>query len=380
MKKYSIFTVTVFVLFCLSGWLGLASKFDLRTFGALERREPAPRPNLPTVRMLGNRRDMQLYANAWDAYLSDRVLWRQAYIRTYLELGLTLSPAVQNSAYVEGKDGWLFLGNGHHSRDMLDYTRNVHPAGEDEVHAKCGFLRSMRETAREFGARFAVLVAPNKSSVYPEFLPDWLIVKDERRFADRVCERLVAEGFPIVFPKKLLQSEKKNGQLYFKDDSHWNELAAFPAFARVMELLSAQGSPLRTINYTNLKRERRKKDWTGDIVRAGNLELSRVDHNDWRYVYPENKNLKRVKVRTEKGPFGEELTIAENPAALNPEHLLIIGDSFAGYFFGCARVSFARVTSIHTATLKNADLKDVLLRIRPDCVIFENVERYFWKP
>ncbi|MBQ9422056.1 MAG: hypothetical protein IJU32_00620 [Pyramidobacter sp.] len=380
MKRSPYLIIAAFLLFCLSGWLGLFRELDVRGFGRLERRQPALLPQMPTLRMLGNRGDMQFYANAWDAYLSDRVLGRSLAVATYLRMGLTLAPAVQDSAYVEGKDGWLFLGNGHYSRDMIDYTRNVYPASEAQVTAKCEYLRSLRETAREIGARFAVLVAPNKSSVYPEFLPDWLTIRDHRRFADRVCEKLQAEGFPIVFPKKLLEGTKKRGQLFFKDDSHWNEVAALPSFAAVMELLSAQGEKLRSIALKKVKAASGKKKWAGDIVVTGNLDRSRMDSRIWYCTYPEKKNLKRVKVRTEKGPFGEELTIAENPAALNPEHLLIIGDSFAGYFFGCARVSFARVTSIHTATLKNADLKDVLLRIRPDCVIFENVERYFWKP
>ncbi len=380
MKKSSCLTSAAFILFCLCGWIGLCVDLDVRKFGTLERRNPSPLPRVPTLRMLGNRTDMQLYANAWDAYLSDRVFGRSSAVAAYLKMGLTLSPAVQDSAYVEGKEGWLFLGNGHYSRDMIDYTRNVRPASEAQIEAKCAYLRSLYDTARGIGARFAVLVAPNKSSVYTEFLPDWLTIRDSRRFADRVCERLKAENFPIVFPKEMLEGAKKYGQLYFKDDSHWTEIAAFPSFAAVMELLSAQGRQLRFIDMGRLKPGTYKKKWAGDIVVTGNLDHGRMDKRGWFYNYPEKKVLKRVKTHTEKGPYGEEITIAENPAALNPEHLLIIGDSFARYFFGCARVSFARVTSIHTSTLKQADLRDVLLRIRPDCVVFQNVERYFWKP
>ncbi len=380
MKKTSCLTVAAFILFCMCGWIGLCVELDVHKFGMLERRNPSPLPRVPTLRMLGNRTDMQLYTNAWDAYLSDRVFGRSAAVATYLKMGLTLSPAVQNTAYVEGKEGWLFLGNGHHSRDMLDYTRNIRPVSETQINAKCDYLEKLYADAKKAGARFAVLIAPNKSSIYPEYLPDWLVIKDSRRFADRVYERLKLKGFPIVFPKRILEHAKSKGQLYFKDDSHWNEVAAFPAFSEIMELFSDQGEVLHSINPASLSLQSGKKKWEGDIIRAGNLDRSRIDNRTWFYDYPEKKVLKRVKTRTEKGPYGEEVTIAENPAALNSEHLLIIGDSFAGYFFGCARVSFARVTSIHTSTLKQADLKDVLQRICPDCVIFENVERYFWKP
>ena len=380
MKQCSCLTVAAFVLFCMSGWLGLCVNSDPRKFGELEQRFLSPRPNLPSMRMLGNRRDMQLYANTWDAYLSDRVFERSAYITTYLKLGLMLSPAVQNSPYVEGKDGWLFWGNGHHSRDMLDYTRNVHPATEAQINAKCEYLEKLYTDAKEAGVYFAVLVAPNKSSIYPEYLPDWLVIKDSRRFADRVYERLKLKGFPIVFPKMGLEQAKSKGQLYFKDDSHWNEIAAFTAFSEIMELFSAQGEVLQFIDPITLSLQCREKTWEGDIIRAGNLDRARIDNREWFYNYPEKEVLKHVKTQTEKGAYEKEVTIAENPAPLNPQHLLIIGDSFSNFFFDCACVSFARVTSIHISTLKQADLKDVLQRIHPDYVVFENVERFFWKP
>ena len=74
-----------------------------------------------------------------------------------------------------GKENWLFYTVSEDGEDALaDYLRtNLYTA--DEKTALADAITSVNEKMKERGIRFVMFEAPNKESVYAEYMPDELL-------------------------------------------------------------------------------------------------------------------------------------------------------------------------------------------------------------
>lgn len=119
-------------------------------------------------------------------------------------------------AVVQGKDGWLFLGD-----DMK--TRCTTKAVPATVVAK---LNRLSDIIRKSGRTFVLLIAPDKSSVYPQYLP--------KSYLGRSCAPAYTEAFWKAFDAHppvgnvdirtplLQQARTSPVPLYRPLDSHWD--------------------------------------------------------------------------------------------------------------------------------------------------------------
>jgi hypothetical protein len=127
---------------------------------------------------------------------------------------------------VLGPDGWLFLG--------AEFRNACHPS-----RSPAGTIAGARRLAsivRRSGRRFLLLIAPDKSSVLPELVPDDYPLKECSERARR--ERLAAlrrAGIPgFVDLQAALERERgKGAEPYLKGDTHWNDRGAV-VFARAL--------------------------------------------------------------------------------------------------------------------------------------------------
>ena len=71
------------------------------------------------------------------------------------------------------------------------------------------------------GISFIFTVAPNKSSIYGEYMPNRYLVTGEKSNAEKLYALLDAEGFDYVNLTRVLLAAKDK-QIYFKLDTHWN--------------------------------------------------------------------------------------------------------------------------------------------------------------
>jgi hypothetical protein len=79
------------------------------------------------------------------------------------------------------------------------------------------------------GIDFYILIGPNKSSIYPEYLPD-IIVPIETRYINPLFNKIKDNNIKIFDPTQLLINNKNIGLLYYKTDTHWNNRGAYIAF------------------------------------------------------------------------------------------------------------------------------------------------------
>ncbi len=157
-----------------------------------------------------------------DSFLKDTATWfsdhfflRQELISVNNRISAVLFQTSGEDSVILGKDGWLYFDS-----TLDDYT-GQNGMTDKELSAAAHNLELMAQYCREQGKDFAFIIAPNKNSLYPQFMPDYGVVSAEHD-AQKLLSRL--ENTPVIDLFAAFGSQ--NEILYFKTDSHWNSKGA----------------------------------------------------------------------------------------------------------------------------------------------------------
>jgi len=118
-------------------------------------------------------------------------------------------------AVIEGEDGWLYLGDDIVSR--CDQARSL-----DETITQ---LRRLRAGVERSGRRLVLVVAPDKTTVVPEYLPDSYVGQTcAREVSEELWRRLPAETGALDLRDELRAwGEELGHPVYPKLDGHWSD-------------------------------------------------------------------------------------------------------------------------------------------------------------
>ena len=100
-------------------------------------------------------------------------------------------------------------------------------------------LESSQQWAQQHGMKFYIVIAPNKNTVYPDYMPDGYTMASYRRY-DQFVKLINDAGITAVdLRAAMAQSVKAAPQknLYYKYDTHWNNHAGFIAYQETMKMI-----------------------------------------------------------------------------------------------------------------------------------------------
>jgi hypothetical protein len=148
--------------------------------------------------------------NRW---FDDRYGFRSVLIRLHNEADYQLF-GVSDKVLI-GRQGWLY------EKDLVDYVvADEADAGlEDKA---LDALRSLRDCLTQRGIKFVFVLNPNKSSIYPQFLPAKLPLDPPPRLSRRLAAVLDHEpGITFVDGEAILRRHDDE-ELFYKTDLHMN--------------------------------------------------------------------------------------------------------------------------------------------------------------
>lgn len=128
-----------------------------------------------------------------------------------------------------GRDNYLFE-NGYGVPEYVTGSRNLSPA---LVRRWISLIETRHAWCRQRGARYFLLIAPDKHVVHADKLPSDFIVS-----TDRAVVRLLAALTPeirdaVLYPATDLMTEDGEVSTHFISDSHWTEYGAWLAYRRL---------------------------------------------------------------------------------------------------------------------------------------------------
>ena len=207
-KIISILFAVVFLTLCLSLSIGT---LVFGPAGAAANEKVAEFPALKTEEGINKDffADLQKYVN-------DRFFLRQKLITLDRRLSNALGASGEDKV-IAGKDGWLFFA------DTLGDFTGTNPMSSRELFSAASNVALMDEYCRKTGREFTFIVAPNKNSLYGEFMPDYGVTAKTSNV--KTFHNLLQQ-LGVSYVDLFAAFGEVEEPLYFAHDSHWNSKGA----------------------------------------------------------------------------------------------------------------------------------------------------------
>ncbi|HAG13367.1 MAG TPA: hypothetical protein DCG49_05835 [Ruminococcus sp.] len=188
-----------------------------------------------------------------ETWFSEHFAFRTELVGLYSSLTRHLFATSSEPDVIIGKDDWLY-----YAETVSDVT-GVRTLDDTEIKHMAHSLAMIQKYCEENGAAFLFAPAPNKGSIYPEYLPARYMHSGKENNLDALYEALQSNGVFVCDWRAVLQEGKAQRQLYHKLDTHWNGDGAMLAYQALMDAAN-----LDDLGFADYPRSE-TNDWNGDL-------------------------------------------------------------------------------------------------------------------
>ena len=256
-----------------------------------------------------------------------------------------------------GDEGWLFYRGGNSVSNFLN--KDLFTTNELQYIAK--YLSDIDTWCKAQGKSFYYIIAPDKNRMYGKFYPAQIKVnlKNLKSRATQLVDYLDAHTeVRTLYLYDVLHKNKDKGLLYWKQDTHWNELGAYIAYQEIMSMIDPNKEQELFVATNFPKKPNGRMDL---------LHMQRkVDPDTTHYVNVEKKHV------YQSIPVNNQSQLHKNTHG--KKNLLIVGDSFSELLLPYFGESFMSIRSGFRSEMIADDLD--YIKNKADIIILEQVERH----
>ncbi len=258
---------------------------------------------------------------------------------------------------IEGKDGWLYLGE------------DVESACEPRLPMPEVFdrLRALRSAVESSGRKLVLVVAPDKVTTVPEFLPARYFGKDcstaaRARFWESVSSETGAVDLRTGLRNAAIQRKEP---VYQQLDSHWTTEGGLVMVRAIAERVQPGSTGSWKFRYKDSPEL--GAGLPPLLGQSARMKINRYD------LAPDGEDFREKKL-AEPFPEPRRSTQRAGKGVVRPK-VFMLGDSFAAPMASYLSASFADFTFQHLTTVSD-DLAGTARRMADsDVVVVEVVER-----
>jgi len=305
------------------------------------------------------------YFTGFDKFYNDHFGFRKAFIKTAALVKFKIFNTIINPKVVIGEKNWLFM------EQAVNCKTSTKKFTASQLNEWKNYLEGTYSWSKNNGITYMFVIAPDKKSIYSEFLPNGLKARNKDGMFRQLVNYMKSESeFKITDLRPPLLEAKKENQVYYKTDSHWNQLGAFVAVKTIADNLR--------ITYPNIKK-----------YNLSDYDISEIDMNDdSTQIFLENAiedinwKLKGAKGKTtfnkiEKKGGGEKI-VTENDDPTKP-NILVIGDSFINNLHPfISEMGNKVIFYIRKTPFRKEISEDFIKKEKIDIIIQEMTEKYLW--
>jgi alginate O-acetyltransferase complex protein AlgJ len=305
--------------------------------------------------------DMNLWSREFSSYVDDHFILRGPIIRKISRAFYTLGISI-NKKIIVGQKGWLYLSL---DGDLISKYRGIVKLSPEESDEWIRQMSSRVDFLKEKGIACWLIIVPEKSSIYPHYLPEWC-TRVGPSLTDTLIQKLKdQEKINWIDLRPVLDTASKQSQVYFKYDTHWNDYGAYLAYQHVMQQIR------KDVNVSPLNQHQVRfapEKVNGDLATA----LSLNDHLGEESPVAEIPNS-RVIHKTSVADYTKDgwVAVTSNPTCraviLCDSYVNVVMSKYLAESFSC---SFFKH---HNGMEFNRDL---ILRHKPNVVLYFVAERY----
>ncbi len=245
-----------------------------------------------------------------EAYFSDHFAYRQELVTANAVVKANVFGESSEDLAIVGEEGWLYL------KVSLEDYQGTSVASERGLNNMAKTLSLMQEYVEGLGGSFVFTCAPNKNTLYPQYMPYYYQVINEDNNLDLLTPKLSDYGINYVDAKALFEAQDEI--LYHKGDSHWNNKGAAMMQDSILDMAGVEHTDFIQLDYTTYD------TFQGDIDKIL-YPLNR--HNELEYDYSEHWYYKYLTPITD-APIVEQNVVETTNMSTDGDRLLCFRDSF----------------------------------------------------
>src|SRR6266487_3056778 len=138
-----------------------------------------------------------------------------------------VNPPTEREKVLFGKHGWLFLQRD--TNDVIGQHTGRVRLGRERRRTWKRLLRQRKSLMKRLGVAWLCQIAPDKESVYPEYLPPE-VIPSARRPVHELLKVARSVGAPVAYPLDDILAAKNDEPLYLRADTHWNQRGSYAAY------------------------------------------------------------------------------------------------------------------------------------------------------
>ncbi|MDY5051026.1 MAG: DHHW family protein [Candidatus Mucispirillum faecigallinarum] len=306
------------------------------------------------------------FAEDMDRYINDRIGLREYALTIYKRMNFFDKLNLSNNV-IAGKEGWLFLNS---ESDNFKYFQRAQKYTPDKLNAVKALIEKNTKFCQDNGIELIIIIPPNKSTIYPEYYNKY-IGKTAGKDNYLILKDYLNKKLPnahIVMPYDELMNDKENNMLYHKTDTHWNTYGAFYAYKSLEKEIKKVNKEYALLDESRIKKCEKDVLYDLEILRnnvksAGKkYESICINGIDNITLKPNNKAA-----IWHKGYGGEKAP-----------KILLIHDSFMKELAPFISTGVSSLWHLWTYDADFTKLSDVILESKPDIIIWERLERYWF--
>ncbi len=250
-------------------------------------------------------------------YLTEHLRLRKAVVAARAEFTLEVFDDSPSAMVHLGNKGWLYYD--------LTFTRACSEGGTPREIVSA--VRRVGEIVERSGRRFVFMVAPDKRSIYPEFMGAKLrrlalCADQKRQELQRYLEHAPPPGYVDLF--RVMGDLKENSQekepIYYPNDTHWTTFSSGKMAQAIVDVLSPGLWKESGLVSTG------EKGHLGDLTSVMGVPR-RIPSDQFIVLRP---GLKIEDSRTKRDPYGVRSyrTVGDRPRNVVPGRVFFLHDSF----------------------------------------------------
>lgn len=198
----------------------------------LEKRGLAPLPKLTQL-------DIDKLPDQLTNYVNDHFGFRKLFIRISNFVDLKILHTSTHESVVLGKDNFLFMRS-----DWNSFVKRQNKQSDAQLLLQAQKVRAFQDRLKSRGIEFLFVIAPNKSTIYPELMPTRGYLLNEKSDRERIFTALGQTGVNYIDVAPEILEAKTKRLIYYKGDHHWNKFASLIASESIADYFSKKfGTP-----------------------------------------------------------------------------------------------------------------------------------------
>jgi tetratricopeptide (TPR) repeat protein len=339
--------------------------------------------SIPELRM--NLQSFQKFPFKFERYYKDHFGFRNklVYLNSYFKANwVKVSPVPH---VIIGKGNWLFwTGQG-----LIKDFRGLISLSTLQLETWKKNLEYKKNWLEKRSIRYLCVVAPDKQSIYPEYMPSYQNKVNKKTRFDQLLDYLKNKSdVKIIDLRPPLRGAKGNDLLYFQRDSHWNHKGAYIAYKSIMNQVLSWFPDEKMIDFhisdyeinsEIISMKSRGMESTLRLYLPKIPGWTLVSTPSFRFISPCAKKLELFKKAGNSGPFAKALEPFAKECPNSNLSAIVIRDSMFTEVEPFLSENFNSILYLWPLSrwkaYDNKYLKGYVEKIKPDIVIEEIGER-----